>query len=103
MLISREILEPKAERIYEFTFPWLADGETITTVQHTIEDDDGIFAIDQLIIIRPEAVKIQFKAIAGATGENIAEEYAVRFLVTTSLGQVNYDIVRFIIQEGGCC
>tara|TARA_R110000851_G_scaffold265570_7_gene418090 strand:- start:2968 stop:3276 length:309 start_codon:yes stop_codon:yes gene_type:complete len=102
MLIARESIEPSSRRIYSVNFPWLAADEVVTVVTVSTEPNDGIFELVDLGI-DVGGKQVRFVAYGGGSEENQAEEYLVRLLVTTNLGNVNDDCVRFIVNCGGCC
>lgn len=107
MLIARHTLYLAEEIYYEITFPWLAEGETITGLDIEVEgvthETYGQYLTIDNAIIHLDGTKVIYKAIASHRPEAGGEEYIVKFLTSTSTNQVNSDCVRYLITQEDCC
>lgn len=107
MLIGRELINLKQERIFQVDYNWLADAEEVLHVDAVVTPNDGIFSIDQMVIAFG-GKSVQFMVKAG-DGSNDGEEYSVRLITQTknnideTKNQRNDDCIRFLVSCGGCC
>ncbi|RKX47797.1 MAG: hypothetical protein DRP64_00075 [Verrucomicrobia bacterium] len=99
MLIGRVNLSTVQKRIFRINYPWLRDGETVVSAVPTVEPNDGLFTVSDLII-GVDGDYVQFKASGNGVVEG-GSEYTVSVVVDTSDGQTNDDCLEYQIED--CC
>jgi hypothetical protein len=100
MRIATVIYNPQNIRHYQINYPWLADNETLVGANVAITPNDGLFTVSLI------GISMDNKAIlitANGTGGPVeGTEYIFECGVETSLGQLNYDKIHFIMDSAGC-
>jgi hypothetical protein len=95
-MLGRFVQSPNADRRRLINCaPWLSEGERVVLVSAAVDNATAPpFVIDRMVI-DPEGQKFSYHASGGVLGE----EYIATFTVTTSVGQVREDEVRFQVVE----
>ena len=95
MRAGRFVKTPDERKQYTIEYTdWLASGETITDHEFEVTPDDGELVVDG------SAVNVDGNLLTFFVDGGLDDtQYKVVARITTSLGQVKEDLVRFSIKE----
>ena len=104
MIAARPVISATDKRYFHIHYPWLLDGEIITsaivTINNPPSDEIGLFTMSGTIDVGDTAIILKTNVSPGIDPPVQGTEYVVDVTVMTSLDQMNTDQLIFIIDEG---
>jgi len=96
-VIGSVTLPPESKRWYTVSYPWLSDGETISSVTCESTGDDAAFVVHDAVVSDDG---LQAKILAGGAGTD-GTTYTLAVSIVTSADQESVDHIEVTIDSEG--